>query len=873
MSQQAAGIRALHLSASTLERWPGSLPEPVVMRVEGSDGINELFEYYVVLQTETPESSAQPASRDDVTALLGGEMTVLIETDGFIEGHSDDSDDRDGDYTRNGHRPVAVTREITGVVMRIARHRNVRRGARFEIILRPWLHLAAFSTDCRVFQNLSVVDITREVLDGYSFITEWRLSGQYPARDIQTQLNETDADFLMRLWQEWGINFHFEHEGGNQRLVMSDSNDAFRQNTGKAYERLRFHDGDNQIDGDYVRHFDVAHAVVTTRYGTRDHDYTRPLAPMKAEAHDFTHRVAPPLDVFLWRADGGSDYSQPNAGNMPDANDTDEQGLTMARTRLDALGQHAIHIRAGGPLRGMGAGRVFTLFDHPDPQTDGEYVAIKTHLLIEDIGDASVTGASSGWRVNLQFEARPFAVRLKPDVKLPKPRWQGPETAVVVGPEAADSPPDIHTDYLGRIKVRFRWDRYGRGDHTSSCWVRVSSAWAGNQLGAAHLPRIGQVVIVSFIGGDPDLPIVTGRVHNEYNLPAWQLPAQQALSGFRSRELGPRAGNAAAGRSNHLLLDDTEGKMQAQLKSDHAHSSLSLGPVTRVEDHAGRKDERGEGFELRSDSHGVLRAGAGLLVSTDRRERARAHMTDMAETVARLGNAQRLQEQLAGDAVHHEAQDDTLDQREVSSRLARQNNEVGGDISTGNSSTGVAARPAGLCAELTAPHLVLSSAAGMAAVAQGDVQVAAGGHAAITSTGHTSFSAGASLLASALGAVRLFARKGGMRLFAAAGAVQVQAQDDRIELIAKRALELISTTDWISLKASKGLSLAVGPTSLHVTGDGFRFHTRGVHHVWAAGHQTFGPGSHENALPPLPESVCLACLLKAARAGSPFNRF
>jgi type VI secretion system secreted protein VgrG len=143
-----------------------------------------------------------------------------------------------------------------------------------------------------------------------------------------------------------------------------------------------------------------------------------------------------------------------------------------------------------------------------------------------------------------------------------------------------------------------------------------------------HIPRIGQEVLVDFLGGDPDMPIVEGSVHNAANMSPWSLPDQQALSGFRSRELTPGGGNNAAGRSNHLILDDTEQKIQAQLKSDHQHSSLSLGHITRIEDHQGRKDPRGEGFELRTDGHGVVRAKDGLLISTEGRAKAQAHAKD-----------------------------------------------------------------------------------------------------------------------------------------------------------------------------------------------------------------------------------------------------
>jgi type VI secretion system secreted protein VgrG len=160
-------------------------------------------------------------------------------------------------------------------------------------------------------------------------------------------------------------------------------------------------------------------------------------------------------------------------------------------------------------------------------------------------------------------------------------------------------------------------------------------------------------VIVDFLNGDPDHPIVTGRVHNADEMPAWALPSQKQLTGIRSRELG-------GGRSNHLALDDSSGKVQAQLKSDHQSSSLSLGHVGRIEDTAGRKDDRGQGFELRTDGHGAVRSAKGLLLSTEARANAQGHITDMRETVARLTQGRDLHEslaQVAQQAQAHEAGD------------------------------------------------------------------------------------------------------------------------------------------------------------------------------------------------------------------------
>jgi hypothetical protein len=302
-------------------------------------------------------------------------------------------------------------------------------------------------------------------------------------------------------------------------------------------------------------------------------------------------------------------------------------------------------------------------------------------------------------------------------------------------PSADTAVSNIYTDNLGRIKVQFPWDRYGEKNQNSSCWIRVSAAWAGNQLGAMHLPRIGEEVLVDFLGGDPDLPIVKGRIFNALNMPPWSLPEQQALSGFRSRELIPGVGNSAAGRSNHFVQDDTEQKIQAQLKSDHQHSSLSLGHITRIEDNAGRKDARGEGFELRTDGHGVLRAKDGLLITTEARPNAQAHAKDMGETTARLAQAQDQHASLGDLAAQHLAQD-AADQGDVAQDIQAQNTALKGGTPE-----------PGRFLEFAEPHITFASPADIASTTPGTTHQHSGRHHAITSGAHTSISSNKSLRA------------------------------------------------------------------------------------------------------------------------------
>ena len=245
-----------------------------------------------------------------------------------------------------------------------------------------------------------------------------------------------------------------------------------------------------------------------------------------------------------------------------------------------------------------------------------------------------------------------------------KPYSYGPESALVCAPDSSVAERNLYTDALGRIKVQFHWDRYGGKNQQSSCWVRCMHPWAGNQLGSHFLPRAGQEVVVDFIGGDPDLPICLGSVHNQLNLPPWQLSSDQALSGIRSRELTPGSGNSANGRSNHCILDDSQEQIQAQLKSDHEHSQLSLGHITRIEEHEGRTDYRGSGFELRSDGYGAIRSQQGLLISTEGRPAAQGHMLSMAETTARLRAAQNQHQEQGEIAARYQAQT-TQDQAAV----------------------------------------------------------------------------------------------------------------------------------------------------------------------------------------------------------------
>lgn len=820
--------RTLSVSSTAI---PEIMKQPtlVPVKLSGTEGLNDLFAYQ--LELKIPEGlnlTSSQAANFKLNEFIGHELTVQIELEG------------NGSLaprvaSGSGVNIGAGTREITGLITDARLLGESVRFVHYQLTLRPWLHLATLNSDCSIYQDKTVVEILDHVLSKYSFSLDKRFIDTYPKRDYQTQFNESDYHFFCRLCEEWGINWFFEHSDGKHRLVLTDNMGAHKKNPSAAYQQIPFYPEGHKLDTEYVHRFTPAESMTSGSYSTTDYDYTRPKADLTVKRSDPRQTAHNQQEIYQWHTD--AHYSQPKAGVDKDGNNPEEESEFIARMRMESMRQRGITAQGSGRLRGMVPGYTFALRKHPQTAANIDYLIIQACLTIEEVAHAtqSDNAMAQRFRVDVDFQVYPLKEQYRPQRHTPKPFTHGPQTAVVVGPE--NQP--IWTDQYGRIKVQFPWDRLGQRNQNSSCWVRVASPWAGNQLGSMQLPRTGQEVIVDFIGGDPDLPICTGRVHNQSNLPPWSLPGQSALSGFRSRELTKDGGNAASGRSNHLILDDTEQKIQVQLKSDHLHSQLSLGHITRIEDNQGRKDPRGEGFELRTDGHGVMRAEKGMLLTTEARSKAQGHITSMNETLQRLTQSRDLQETLAGFAVRHAVQDND-DQQSVAQAIKQQNDAIQGNGKAGSATAEDSAFP-----ELGAPHLVFASPAGIQSSTAQSTHIASSIHTAITSGWHISLAAGKSFLASAGQHVRLFADMG-MRLVARRGKVEIASQCDNIELIAKKVLELMAD-DEILLHSRKGIRLVTDGAILLSGKQGVNVFSDGKYEVYSAGYQTYGP----QALPAL----------------------
>jgi type VI secretion system secreted protein VgrG len=319
------------------------------------------------------------------------------------------------------------------------------------------------------------------------------------------------------------------------------------------------------------------------------------------------------------------------------------------------------------------------------------------------------------------------------------------------------------------------------------------------------------------------------------------LPAQQALSGHRSRELVPGGGNSAAGRSNHVVLDDSPGQIQVQLHSDHLHSGTYLGHITRIEGNTGRTEHRGEGFETRTDGHVAVRAQAGLLMTSHGRPQARGHVMDVAEPGLQLLQSQNQHASLGALAQQYQAQD-AKDQAVVAQAMLAQTQEIRGTAGGASAATsGADPSSPKPFPEFSAPHLLLASAAGVASTTAGSTSHHSGAHHAITTGEHTSITSGKSWLTVAQNAIRMFSYKGDVRLISAKEDIDIAAIQDTVAMFAK--LDVTLRGNRVIFNATKSVTISGGGSYTRWSKAGIISGTLGKWTVHAAKRDQFGPKS------------------------------
>ena len=781
------GTRLLRLS---FPRNDGPYAKLMVNRFEGTEYVSRDFEFKVELLSDD--------ARIELEAMQGKLLCVsLVQSDGSL-------------------------RPFTGYVASFRLVKTDGGVVFYEAVLKPWLAYTRLRRNNRLFHAQSLSEQTETIFAGYGSLPvwEWKVAGEQPQRTMATQWDETDHNYLCRRWEAAGYSYWYEHtHDGHVLKVCDDTRTAAPID--ETLPGIRFHGAGGAQEEDAINHWSPLRRWASGQAVVSGFDFKKPR-PVHADIVTINEQGdIPQLEVHHYEGHYG----------FKDQSGADQ----LARLRMEEIEAYGKIVEARGNNRRLAAGRWFKLLDHFSESEDSEFLILEVH---HDASNNYLQGRNSFSEYNNRMVCQRKALPWRPGRGFNSTDTQllAMQTATVVGPEGQGS---LNVDQYGRIQVKFHWDR----DESGSCWVRVSSNWAGGEKGLTSHPRVGSEVIVQWLDGNPDHPIVTGSVYNQNYMPPWKLPEQQALMGLRSRELTAEGGNTPGGRSNHVVLDDTQGQIQAQLRSDHLASQLSLGHITRIEDNAGRKDARGQGFELRTDGHGAVRTQRGLLLSTEGRPNGRAHITDMAETLARLAQGQELHDSLSQAAQQVQAHQPG-DQDQVAAALQAQVDAIKGQGGT----------PAqGEFPEFQAPHLLLASPAGIETTTQGSTHLMSVEHTALSSGGHASLSAGKSLLVSVKEAVRMFAYKAGMKLVAASADIDITALKDSVNILAK--LNITHTANRITITAKEEVVINGGTSFSRWNASGIVHGTDG-NWVQHAAHHSFVPGKSEGT-PSLPQTVQL----------------
>ncbi|EBJ5653325.1 type VI secretion system tip protein VgrG [Salmonella enterica] len=518
VSAVAGGPGAHNVTVSGSAVPPGAL---LFASLDGGETLSELFSY--VVQLKTPDTLnlgyISPAANLPLKPMVGKDLCVNIELDGGGKRH------------------------ISGLVTaaRVVGHEG--RSVTYELRMEPWLKLLTHTSDYKAFQNKTVVDILDEVLAEYPYPVEKRLVESYPVRTWQVQYGETDFDFLQRLMQEWGIYWWFEHSEDSHTLVLADAISAHKACPDSPL--VEWHQEGLKLDKEFIHTITANESLRTGQWVLDDFDFTKPrslLANTVANPRETGHAT---YEHYEWPGD----YFDKSEGEM------------LTRIRMEAQRSPGSRVLGGGNIRTLMTGYTFTLENYPTAEVNQEYLLMQTLLFVQD--NAQHSGQDQHFTFFTRFELHPTREVFRPQRTVSKPHTKGPQSAIVTGPAGQE----IWTDQYGRVKVQFGWDRYGKMDENSSCWIRVSYPWAGKGFGMIQIPRIGQEVLVDFKNGDPDLPIIVGRTYNQDTMPPWGLPGMASQSGIFSHSLygGPTNGNM-------LRFDDKTGAEEVKF---HAEKDLN----------------------------------------------------------------------------------------------------------------------------------------------------------------------------------------------------------------------------------------------------------------------------------------------------------
>jgi len=488
----------------------------------GTEGISQPFEFSLSLLSEDGNL--------DADKILGQAITLTC------------------------HEPGGGKRYFNGVVAEFSQSGFVRNFHEYHVLVRPWLWFLTLAADCRIFQGRTVPEIFEEVAKQHKF-SDYHLqlkNKPYPTLDYCVQYRETDFNFISRLLEHEGIHYYFEHENGKHFMVLTDDASTHVSRTG--YSKIHYLPPSAKASftdkNGYMRDWSVSRHVLTCTYATTDFNFEKPKVSLLRNStisRKYTHAD---FEIFDYPAESATLAA--------------EESEKIAKRRIEELQSTQVVARGHGDSLGIAPGCIFELAGYPRKDLNISYLVLGSNYNIQS--NAYDSGASGGVpAISITAEAIDARTPFRPARITPKPVMHGAQTAMVVG----KSGDEIYTDEMGRVKVQFHWDRAGKSDEKSSCWVRVAQLWAGPQWGAIHIPRVGQEVLVDFLDGDPDRPIVTGRVYNGDAKPPYALPDNATQSGMKSRS----SKEGTADNANEFRFEDKKGSEEILL---HAEKILTI---------------------------------------------------------------------------------------------------------------------------------------------------------------------------------------------------------------------------------------------------------------------------------------------------------
>lgn len=494
-------------------------PDALLVRsVRGMEAMSQLFQFEVDLLSHSGTINPQD--------VVGDNVCITIEPD-----------------------PHSAPRLLNGFIKRFQYAGLEGRGLyhyRAEVV--PWLWFLGKRTDCRVFQNQSIPEIIKSLFEELGFPDyNFALVAEYPPLEYCVQYNESDLDFVHRLLEHAGIYYYFEHQQDKHLLHLCDDSSHY---TTLDPARLLHTSGSREER--HIHLWQHSYQYCSGAYAQTDYDFEKANHALLTETA---------TTLRLKKNAAYPRFAYPGLYTETD------QGRTITRVRMQQEEVGYEQVRAAANIHTLAIGKKFVL-NSDENLTDHGQAFVITELHHAAYNPSFRQGEDEGNVYSNQFSCLPAATTFRPLLITPKPRMEGVQTAVVVG----KSGDEIYTDKYGRIKVQFHWDRYGEKNEESSCWVRVATQWAGSKWGTIGIPRVGQEVVVTFVDGNPDKPLVIGSVYNSAHMPPYGLPDNKTMTGLKSRS--SKGGDPSM--YNEIVIDDKKGAEQVRINA-HKDFNMNVG--------------------------------------------------------------------------------------------------------------------------------------------------------------------------------------------------------------------------------------------------------------------------------------------------------